>query len=349
MLHIESIQKYFNETCVLSNVSFVLKKGDIGCLLGASGCGKTTLLRIIAGFEKVGGGQLSLDGNVVSSNHKHLAPEDRNIGMVFQDYALFPHLTVRENIAFGLPKKKGILFSKKLTAAQEERIDEMLKLVGLSNNADAYPHELSGGQQQRIALARALAPKPKLLLMDEPFSNLDITLRERLSVEMRAIIKQEGITALMVTHNQSEAFAMGDVIGIMSDGVLHQWDTPIQVYQHPATEFTASFIGEGSLIGGTLSGTTVQTALGDYPIADMTFFTDAEKKVSILIRPEQLHINSPVSASNQFPSGKIEQILFRGAHQHCTVRLTSNETVTINCPLHDQLTIGQQVHLSYSS
>ena len=219
---------------VVDDLSLSLCTGDIGCLLGASGCGKTTVLRAIAGFEPVRQGSIALDDTLLSSATEHLAPERRRVGMMFQDYALFPHLTVAGNVGFGLRRKAS--------AARTQRVAEMLELVGLAASADNYPHELSGGQQQRVALARALAPAPDLLLLDEPFSNLDIDTRERLAFEVRDILKQTGHTALLVTHNQAEAFAIADRIGVMQAGKLAQWDTPYNVHHHPASPMVAEFI-----------------------------------------------------------------------------------------------------------
>lgn len=219
---------------VVSDLSLGLEKASIGCLLGASGCGKTTVLRAIAGFEPLRQGSIQLGTTVLSSTLRTLAPETRHVGMMFQDYALFPHLSVEKNIAFGLRKWEK--------ARREHRVQELLALVGLQACARKFPHELSGGQQQRVALARALAPEPELLLLDEPFSNLDIDTRERLAFEVRDILKATGHTALLVTHNQAEAFAIADRIGIMQHGSLVQWDTPYRLHQNPANGFVADFI-----------------------------------------------------------------------------------------------------------
>lgn len=246
-LDVEAITKHFGDTCVAHGVGFSLEQGDIGALLGPSGCGKTTLLRMIAGFEDPDGGAIHLHGQPLWTGGRGVAAEDRHIGMVFQDYALFPHLTVWENIAFGM---------KHVSRAEiKATIEELLVVTGLAGVEKRYPHELSGGQQQRVALARAIAPKPRCLLMDEPFSNLDVTLRESLSAEVREIIKRFGITALMVTHNQHEAFAMADRIGVMMAGRILQWDTPEGLYHKPETLSVARFIGEGSLLKGTLTPT----------------------------------------------------------------------------------------------
>jgi iron(III) transport system ATP-binding protein len=200
---------------VVEGFSLSLEAGDIGCLLGPSGCGKTTVLRAIAGFEPVRAGSIRLGEHLLSSPTVHLPPELRRVGMMFQEYALFPHLTAVKNVAFGLRRVPH--------AARQARVDAMLALVGLSDAGERYPHELSGGQQQRIALARALAPEPALLLLDEPFSNLDASTRERLTAEVRDILKTAGQTAMLVTHNEAEARAMADHVGFMRDGKLSHW------------------------------------------------------------------------------------------------------------------------------
>lgn len=228
------------DTCVVDQLSLQLKKGEIGCLLGASGCGKTTVLRSIAGFEPLQSGAIYLDGKLLSSPSAQVAPEKRQVGMMFQDYALFPHLSIEKNIGFGLRRWE------KTQAAQ--RIDDMLQLVGLQAERKRYPHELSGGQQQRVALARALAPSPSLLLLDEPFSNLDVDTRERLAFEVRDILKQAELTAILVTHNQAEAFAIADQIGVMNQGKLVQIGTALQLHEHPSNDFVADFIRREALM-----------------------------------------------------------------------------------------------------
>ena len=225
---------------VVDDLSLALERGGIGSLLGASGCGKTTVLRAIAGFEPVRAGSIRLDGAVLSSPEVQVLPEQRRIGMMFQDYALFPHLSVAANVAFGLRRLDK--------AARARRVAEMLELVGLRDAADDYPHELSGGMQQRVALARALAPAPDVLLLDEPFSNLDVDTRERLAFEVRDILKSTGHTAILVTHNQAEAFAIADHIGVMAGGRIAQWDTPYNLHHHPADDFVRDFIRREALV-----------------------------------------------------------------------------------------------------
>nr|WP_275066994.1 ABC transporter ATP-binding protein [Achromobacter spanius] len=224
---------------VVQDLSLGLPVGHIGCLLGESGCGKTTVLRAIAGFEPVRAGRILLDGTVISSPTEQVAPEHRRVGMMFQDYALFPHLTVALNVAFGLRKLPR--------AERARRVEEMLTLVGLAHAANSYPHEISGGQQQRVALARALAPSPDLLLLDEPFSNLDVDTRERLAFEVRDILKTTGHTAILVTHNQAEAFAIADRIGVMTQGSIAQWDTPYNLHHRPSNDFVRDFIRREAL------------------------------------------------------------------------------------------------------
>ena len=231
---------------VVDGLSLALGAGDIGCLLGASGCGKTTVLRAVAGFEPVLEGSIAVRGQRVAAAGHSLPPEQRSVGMMFQDYALFPHMDAAANVAFGL---RG-----RTRAEQRARVAEMLALVGLGERGGAYPHELSGGQQQRVALARALAPGPALLLLDEPFSNLDTDTRQTLAAELRGLLKASGATVLMVTHDQSEAFAMADRIGVMDRGRILQWDSAEALYRRPADRFVAGFIGRGSLVPASALG-----------------------------------------------------------------------------------------------
>ncbi|MFV0283788.1 MAG: ABC transporter ATP-binding protein [Castellaniella sp.] len=225
---------------VLNELSLTLETGQIACLLGASGCGKTSALRAIAGFEPLDGGSIRLDGRLLSGEGACVEPEHRRVGMMFQDYALFPHLSVAANVGFGLRRLEA--------TERDRRVRAMLELVSLTGQEARAPHELSGGQQQRVALARALAPEPDLLLLDEPFSNLDVDARERLAYELRDLLKATGRTALLVTHNQAEAFAVADRIGILEAGQLAQWDTPYDIHHHPATPKIATFIHREALM-----------------------------------------------------------------------------------------------------
>lgn len=330
ILQVQSITKAFNGQCAVQDVSFNLKAGDIGSLLGPSGCGKTTVLRSIAGFEQPEAGSIVIGDTLVSSPSLGMAPEKRRVGMVFQDYALFPHLSVQENIGFGLQKWRA----NERTA----RVEELSDLVGLAGEGYKLPHELSGGQQQRVALARALAPRPELLLMDEPFSNLDVALRERLSLEIRNILKEQKISALMVTHNQHEAFAIADVIGVMNQGQLEQWDKAYNLYHQPNSPFVADFVGEGGLISGSVvDDNSVETALGTltgrfiYPCRNGC-------PANVLIRPEDIHHddNSPFQAV-------ILRKTFRGPNILYTLELSSRERVLALVPSHHNHAIGDRL------
>ncbi len=320
----------------VQGVTLSLNAGDIGVLIGPSGCGKTTLLRAVAGLEPVAGGQIHIAQQVVSSATHSVPPEQRRIGMVFQDYALFPHLTVGGNVAFGIHQLPR--------AEQAARVAEVLQLVGLSGSEQRYPHELSGGQQQRVALARALAPRPQLMLLDEPFSNLDVDLRERLAHEVRGILKAAGATALFVTHDQLEAFAIGDVIGVMHEGRLHQWDDAYTLYHRPATRFVADFIGHGVFAPATLvqhgNNVVAQTPLGD--------LTDLEEcplpasypggECDVLLRADDVvhDDDAPVQA-------QIIRKSFRGSEFLYTLRLASGHTVLAHVPSHHDHAVGEWI------
>ena len=336
-LELNAVVQRYGATTIVDGVDFKLAAGQIACLLGPSGCGKTTLLRCIAGFEEIAGGEIRLHGDVVSRKGQRLAPEKRRIGMVFQDYALFPHLTVEQNVAFGLGRKPG--------ADADLRVRQLLATVGLGGQGSKYPHELSGGQQQRVALARALAPRPQLILLDEPFSNLDVGLRERLSVEVRDILKREGSTAILVTHDQNEAFAMADEIGVMYNGRIQQWDTPYNLYHRPANRFVADFIGQGVLIAGVVApGNSVKMELGtlesDTPVecSETCDACDSGCRVDILLRPDDIvHDDaSPVQA-------EVLQKAFRGADILYTLRLDSGTQVLSLVPSHHNHALGEKI------
>lgn len=321
VLELNTISQAYGRHWVVKNLSLRLEKGQIGCLLGASGCGKTTVLRTIAGFEPLLRGEIVLNGVTVSREDLTIPPARRAIGMVFQDYALFPHLTLFDNVAFGL---RGLGRRERIV-----RVGEMLELVGLDRSHAKYPHEISGGQQQRVALARALAPRPALLLLDEPFSNLDVTLRERLSTEVRDILKEYGATALFVTHNQNEAFAVADRIGVMADGAMLQWDDAHALYHCPSDRRVADFVGEGMFLPGIVEDSgEIMTGLGR--LAGV-FCSGPELSgaVDILIRPEDVvhDDDSPVRA-------EVVRRNFRGANVLYTLRLASGDLVQALVPSH---------------
>ena len=320
----------------VQDASLGLRAGDIGVLIGPSGCGKTTLLRAVAGLEHVSAGEIRLGGELVSSARQHVPPEARRIGMVFQDYALFPHLDVGRNVAFGL---------KHLPAAERRaRVAEVLALVDLTGSEKRYPHELSGGQQQRVALARAMAPSPRLLLLDEPFSNLDVDLRERLAHELRGILKAAGATALFVTHDQLEAFAIGDQIGVMQHGHLHQWDDAYSLYHRPATRFVADFIGHGVFVPAHIvhrgGGAQVETPLGvlgnltDCPLPDA--YPDGH--CDLLLRADDI-----VHDDNAPTKAQIVRKAFRGSEFLYTLRLESGHNVMAHVPSHHDHAVGERV------
>ncbi|MCI4431166.1 MAG: ABC transporter ATP-binding protein [Burkholderiales bacterium] len=319
-------------------VSLGLQCGEVGVLIGPSGCGKTSLLRAVAGLERLCAGRVSIDGAALGdfSLGLHLPPEERQIGMVFQDYALFPHLSVAQNVAFGIAHLGP--------AQRRARTREVLDLVGLGHAEKRAPHELSGGQQQRVALARALAPRPRLLLLDEPFSSLDVDLRERLAQELRAILKGLKITALFVTHDQFEAFAIGDLIGVMNKGVLEQWDDAYTLYHRPATRFVADFIGHGvfahAQIVAAPGGSIVRTPIGD--LSDMLECPLPEAfeggLCDVLLRADDIvHDDAaPVKAC-------IERKAFRGSEFLYTLRLGSGERVMAHVPSHHDHQVGEWI------
>jgi iron(III) transport system ATP-binding protein len=327
---------------IVHGLSFSLARGEIGCLLGPSGCGKTTVLRAIAGFEPLVDGRVVLDGREISRKGYTAPPESRQIGVVFQDYALFPHLSVAGNIGFGLRRLDG--------AEKRARVAELLELVGLSSQAHKYPHELSGGQQQRIALARALAPRPGLLLLDEPFSNLDVDLRERLALEVRDILKELDTTAVLVTHDQHEAFAIADRIGVMHQGTIVQWDNAYNLYHRPADRFVADFIGQGVFTPGTvdLANQQVKIELGALPLwqgVDVCAVGERDARtVDVLLRADDvIHDDaSPLRA-------EVMRKAFRGAEFLYTLKLPSGQTLLALVPSHHDHAIGEKIGIRLSA
>lgn len=309
------------------DLSLSLARGEIGCLLGPSGCGKTTVLRAVCGFEPLAGGRIVLDAHEVANAQMSEPPERRHVGVVFQDYALFPHLNVAQNIGFGL--------GRMARAERHDRVQTLAERVGLAGALHKYPHELSGGQQQRVALARALAPSPALLLLDEPFSNLDLDLRERLAVEVREIIRESGATAILVTHDQHEAFAMADRIGVMHAGAVAQWAPARELWRTPANRVVADFIGRGALIPGTFRGNTegggISLELGEIAVvpalAEKLLRAAAAKdaypvNVDVLLRADDI-VHDPASP---FEATLVRRA-FRGADQLYTLRLASGREV----------------------
>ncbi len=333
-LEVKNIDVYLDGKQIVNDLSFSLPDGKIGCLLGPSGCGKTTVLRTIAGFENPVNGQVLISGKVVTDKKNRMPPEKRNIGMVFQDFALFPHIDVAENIRFGIhawPLKE-----------QQKRIGELLEMTGMASFAKSYPHQLSGGQQQRVALARALAPKPSILLLDEPFSNMDAEFREQLAREVRKILKQEDITAILVTHDQFEAFAMADEIGVINAGRILQYDTAYNLYHKPVNRIVADFIGEGVIVPGMVVGVnTVNTELGNIH-GQVPPGCKPGCPVEVLIRPDDI-----VHDDKSRDTALVVDRAFRGSDFLYTLRMPSGiEVLSLISSHHDHKkneTIG--IHL----
>ncbi|MDZ4854620.1 MAG: ABC transporter ATP-binding protein [Nitrospirota bacterium] len=295
----------------VQEISFAAREGEILCLLGPSGCGKTTILRAIAGFEPVRSGQLFLSGQLVSSPDVMTPTESRHVGMVFQEYALFPHLRVQDNIAFGLHRLAR--------SERASRVQEMLRLTGLEGFERRYPHELSGGQQQRVALARALVQNPVVLLLDEPFSNLDPDMAGRMRQEVHELLRRTKTTTVLVTHDHDEAFAMADRIAVLNQGRLEQLDTPEMMYHMPATPFVADFVGQADFIPGTVSQGMVQTELGEFP--DTIECKDGTAVV-VMIRPDDIHLVPTEGARSRVLSRQ-----FHGSENLYTVCLPSGQIV----------------------
>ena len=314
----------------VKNLDLELTQGEIGCLLGSSGCGKSSVLRAICGFEPVKSGEIYLRNKLASSPKTHIPTSQRRVGMVFQDFALFPHLSVLENIAFGLqhlPSAKRALLAM-----------EWLKRVSLADKADAYPHELSGGQQQRVALARAMAPEPDLILLDEPFSSLDIELRERLAGEMREILKANNITALLVTHDQFEAFAIADKVGVMTDGKVIQWDAPYELYHKPANRYIADFIGRGVFVKGIVQQhNKVKIELGELDLEEDRS-KEVGKEIDVLLRADDIQHDD-----NSTMQAEVVRKTFRGADFLYTLKLASGVEIFAFVPSHHDHAIGEKI------
>ncbi|OLQ92780.1 ABC transporter [Vibrio ponticus] len=301
--------KYDQQTTILKELSLQVEQGEIICLLGASGCGKTTLLKAIAGLLPLSSGSMTLNGMTIDDGENWMPPEQRNIGMIFQDYALFPHLTVEQNVAFGL---------RELSAAEQKaKVTEMLELVHLEQYGERYPHQLSGGQQQRVAIARSLAYKPDLLLLDEPFSNIDTQVRHELIGEIRKIFKQQGVTAIFVTHSREEAFAFADKMAVMNHGVIEQYGTASELYYQPSSKFVADFLGGGSYLSAKrISETEFDTELG---VIEATAQQPIELDgvCELLLRPQHVQINAAEESGV-----KVTEQQFMG--DHCRYVISAN-------------------------
>lgn len=312
----------------LNAVSLTLRRGELLALLGPSGCGKTTALRLIAGLEAPDAGGVWLNGQCVAGPSTWVAPERRNIGMVFQDYALFPHLTARENIRFAITRESP--------AIRERRVNDMLALAGLNGKGDRYPHQLSGGEQQRVALARALAARPSVVLLDEPFSNLDAALRKEMREEVRRILTLAGATTIFVTHDQEEALSIADVVGVMSHGAILQIGAPQEIYHRPARREIAEFVGEANFLPGAAEGDYASCALGVLPLAQ-----PASGPVTLMLRPEAMTIEPD-------PKGpaRVERVVFFGHDQLVRLCLPGGPALLARTLPHVRVAPGMAVSIA---
>jgi iron(III) transport system ATP-binding protein len=324
MICAHGVTKRFGAVAAVNDAQLCVEKGEFVALIGPSGCGKTTLLRLLAGFERPDAGEVEIDGRPVAGAGTWVPPERRRVGMVFQDYALFPHLTVAENVAFGVPR-----------AARRTAPQEFLRVVGLDGYEDRYPHELSGGQQQRVALARALAPSPALVLLDEPWSNIDPLLRSSMRDELAAILRGIGVTVVLVTHDREEAFSLADRVAVMRAGAVVQEGSAEQVYLHPADRWTAEFVGTSNFLPGRIDGELVETLLGRFPVAENGTHAGA---VEVLIRPELLEL-TPDPAGG----GEVVAREFRGHDVFYRVRLGDGTTLVSQRPSTEVVPLGARV------
>ena len=337
VLTLEAVGKTFEPGVpVLQDVSLGIDAGAMVCLLGPSGCGKTTLLRLIAGFEEPDTGAIRLGGRQVSAPGRVVAAEKRQIGMVFQDYALFPHMTVAQNIVFGLYRRPA--------GHRRRRLDELLQLVGLEDMAPRYPHELSGGQQQRVALARALAPGPQLLLLDEPFSNLDVNLRRQLRQEMREVLRQANMTTVLVTHDQEEALSFADHVAILDAGRVVQYGSPETLVQSPSTRFVAEFLDLGCFLPAEVRDDCIVTELGACPVAqDAPGVNAGQRRVDLLVPPECV----TMCENGGGVRARVTQVVFQGTRKIFTVCLPSGFHLQGLCAHDTPLQVGLQINVRH--
>jgi iron(III) transport system ATP-binding protein len=322
---LEDVSKRFGTVAAVRDARLCVERGEVVALLGPSGCGKTTLLRLIAGFEEPDGGTVEVAGARVAGNGTWVAPERRKVGMVFQDYALFPHLSVAENVGFGLPRGE-----------RARRVPMLLALVGLCGLGERYPHQLSGGQQQRVALARSLAPAPDLVLLDEPWSNVDPHLRSELRDELASILRPLGVTVVLVTHDREEAFSLADRIALMRDGTVVQEGSPEELYLRPSSRWAAEFVGVGNFLAGRVEAGTVHTPLGHFPANGAS---GSSGPVEVLVRPELLELAAD-------PRGPAEVVAraFRGHDVFYRLLLDGVELVSQR-PSNEVVALGERVRI----
>lgn len=341
ILQLEQVTKRYTPSGVpaVNQVSLALQQGDILSLLGSSGCGKTTLLRMIAGFEQPEAGSIMLNGETVADDRTGTPPEQRDVGMVFQDYALFPHLTVAKNVAFGL-LNRGRKGARRFTAKQiQDLTQDAIAIVGLRGLEQRYPHELSGGQQQRVALARALAPRPALILLDEPLSNLDVQVRLRLREEIRTVLKKTDTSAIFVTHDQEEALSISDWVAVMKQGQIEQLGRPEAIYQEPASRFVAEFVTQANFLPATRQGSYWETEVGCFTAAPS--LTTAAPTAELMIRQEDLHLELDEQSAVVV---RDRQFLGR-EHRYCLLTPSGRELHALTTQSH-LLPVGSRVRLS---
>jgi spermidine/putrescine transport system ATP-binding protein len=346
MLEILKINKNFGNQNTLQNIDLKIENGEFFSLLGPSGCGKTTLMRIIAGLEAQTSGEILLAGQKVSD----WAPQSRPFNMVFQKYALFPHLTVEQNIAFGLKMKRVS------QPEQEKRVEEILKMVNLGGFAGRYPDTLSGGQAQRVALARALINQPRVLLLDEPLSALDLKMREHMQTELRALQKKLGLTFIFVTHDQEEAFALSDRIAVMNHGRIEQVSTPVDLYEKPESQFVAEFIGNMNKMPGVAEdthGTYMSCRLGDQSIKGRVSSKKAlskGQKISVYLRPENMTVNASAGTNFQSMSGRLVQKVFKGDHFEMHLDVHADILLKVQLPAQEaRVAVGEQIKVYFTA
>ncbi|MDY6806750.1 MAG: ABC transporter ATP-binding protein [Cyanobacteriota bacterium] len=345
VLYLEGVTKKFprSEVPAVQNATLTLHQGDILGLLGPSGCGKTTLLRIIAGFERPETGTVSINGQVVAGDGVMQSPEKRGVGMVFQDYALFPHLTVADNTTFGLHNS-----GKKSRAEIKQQLTEALALVGLSGLENRYPHQLSGGQQQRVALARALAPRPAMVLLDEPLSNLDVQVRVRLRQELRDILKASGTSGIFVTHDREEAMAISDCVAVMRNGCVEQFGTPEEIYMEPASQFVAEFVTQANFISARRRGEVWETEIGSFDLSmfsglnnkDVNYLKDLDSG-ELMIRQEDV-----VLEPDENGSVIVRDRQFLGREFRYCLRASSGQELIARTTFARALPIGTKANIS---
>ncbi|WP_257300003.1 ABC transporter ATP-binding protein [Haloarchaeobius sp. FL176] len=341
VLELDGVSKSYGSETVIDGLSLSVREGEILTLLGPSGCGKTTTLRLVAGLERPDGGGIRVSGERVSGGESFVVPEQRGVGVVFQEFALFPHMTAAENVAFGLTD-----IDDETTA---ERVDEMLDLVGLQSHRDAHPDELSGGQQQRIALARSLAPEPKILLLDEPFSNLDVDLRVEMREEVRRILKEAGVTAVSVTHDQEEAMSISDRVAVMSEGQIEQVGRPEQVFQHPESRFVAGFLGHASFLSGYVHGDEVETGVGavDRSMIHGLAGEYEGSRIDVLVRPDD--IQARPLAPDEVANGRVVYRRYLGPTILYRVELDNGDILECMHNHTDQVDLDESVRVDLTA